>query len=94
MAAILSALGLYGGNKKMKLPLRHKTKIHPPEGHFGNLHHSSIGWMPGDRNLLSFDTSLAIPTRVLHFKVSGNHRRTPVRSVLLESASRPLSGFW
>jgi hypothetical protein len=37
--------------------------------------------MPGDRNLLSLDASLAIPTRVLHFEDSGLRRRTPVRLV-------------
>jgi hypothetical protein len=35
--------------------------------------------MPGDRNLLSLDASLAIPTCVLRFEVSGLRRRTPVR---------------
>jgi hypothetical protein len=39
--------------------------------------------MPGDRNLLSLDASLAIPTRVLHFENSELLRRTPVRPVLL-----------
>jgi hypothetical protein len=39
--------------------------------------------MPGDRNLLSLDASLAIPTRVLRFEDSGLHHRTPVRPVLL-----------
>jgi hypothetical protein len=39
--------------------------------------------MLGDRNLLSLDASLAIPTRVLRFKDSGLRRRTPVRPVLL-----------
>jgi hypothetical protein len=39
--------------------------------------------MPGDRNLLSHDTSLAILTRVLRFKDSGLRRRIPVRLVLL-----------
>jgi hypothetical protein len=34
-------------------------------------------------NLLSLDASLAIPTRVLRFKVSGLHRRATVRPVLL-----------
>jgi hypothetical protein len=34
-------------------------------------------------NLLSLDTSLAIPTCVLRFEVSGLCRRTPVRPVLL-----------
>jgi hypothetical protein len=39
--------------------------------------------MPSDRNLLSLDASLAIPTRVLCFEDSGLRRRTPVRPVLL-----------
>jgi hypothetical protein len=38
--------------------------------------------MPGDRNLLSLDASLAIPTRVLRFEDSGLRRRTLVRPVL------------
>jgi hypothetical protein len=41
----------------------------------------SIGRMPGDRNLLSLDASLAISTRVLHFEDSGLRCRTPVRPV-------------
>jgi hypothetical protein len=55
----------------------------PLEGEIGNLCHRSIGRMPGDRNLLSLDASLAIPTRVLRFEVSELRRRTPVRLVLL-----------
>jgi hypothetical protein len=39
--------------------------------------------MPGDRNLLSLDASLAISMRILHFEDSGVRRRTPVRPVLL-----------
>jgi hypothetical protein len=39
--------------------------------------------MPGDRTLLSLNTSHAIPTRVLRFENSGLRRRTPVRPVLL-----------
>jgi hypothetical protein len=39
--------------------------------------------MPGDRNMLSLDASLAIPTRVLRFEDFGLRRRTPVRQVLL-----------
>jgi hypothetical protein len=35
--------------------------------------------MPGDRNLLSLDASLAIPTRVVRFEDSRLRRRTPVR---------------
>jgi hypothetical protein len=55
----------------------------PLEGKIGNLCHRSIGRMPGDRNLLSVDASLAIPMRVLRFEVSRLRRRTPVRSMLL-----------
>jgi hypothetical protein len=39
--------------------------------------------MPGDRNLLSLDASLAIPMRVLRFEDFGQRRRTLVRPVLL-----------
>jgi hypothetical protein len=46
--------------------------------------------MPGDRNLLSLDTSRAIPTRVLRFEDSGLRRRTPVRLVLLTSQNGTL----
>jgi hypothetical protein len=38
--------------------------------------------MPGNRNLLSLEASLAIPTRVLRFEDSGLRHRTPVRPVL------------
>jgi hypothetical protein len=55
----------------------------PLEGKIGNLCHRSIGRMPGDRNLLSLNASLAILTRVLRFEVSELRRRTPVRPVLL-----------
>jgi hypothetical protein len=53
----------------------------PFKGEIGNLCHRSIGQMPGDRNLLSIDATLAIPTHVLRFEVSGLRRRTPVRPV-------------
>jgi hypothetical protein len=38
---------------------------------------------PATSNFLSLDASLAIPTRVLCFEVSGLRRHTPVRPVLL-----------
>jgi hypothetical protein len=38
---------------------------------------------PATANLVSIDASLGIPTRVLHFEVSGLRRRTPVKPVLL-----------
>jgi hypothetical protein len=55
----------------------------PLEGGFGNLCHRSIKPMPSDRNLLSLDASLVIPTRFLRLEVSGLRRRTSVRLVLL-----------
>jgi hypothetical protein len=39
--------------------------------------------MLGDCTLLSLDATLAIPTHVLRFEVSGLRRRTPVRPMLL-----------
>jgi hypothetical protein len=47
-------------------------------GEFGNLQNFFIGRMPGDRNLLNRDASLAIPTRVLRFEAS--RRQRPGRS--------------
>jgi hypothetical protein len=78
MAIILSLLGFYGGNQKMKLPLLHNTRIHAPEGHFGKSRRSTIGRMPSDRTLLSLDASLAILMRVFRFEVYGSPQRTPV----------------
>jgi hypothetical protein len=54
-------------------------------------------------NLLSLDASLAIPTRVLRFEVSGLRHRTPVRLVLLtgqtgthrsDQLDRPVRPVW
>jgi hypothetical protein len=39
--------------------------------------------LTGDRNRLSLDASLAIPTCVLRFEDSGLRRRTPVKLVRL-----------
>jgi hypothetical protein len=83
MAAILSPLGLYGGNRKSKIPLLANLGYMPLEGEIESLCHCSIGRMPNDRTLLSLDASPAIPMRVLRFEVSGLRRRTPVRPVLL-----------
>jgi hypothetical protein len=55
----------------------------PLEGEIGNLCHRSIGRMPGDRNLISLDASLAISMRVLRFEFSRLRRLTPVIPVLL-----------
>jgi hypothetical protein len=66
----------------------------PLEGEFGNLCHHSIRRMPGDRNLLSLDASLAISTRVLRFEVSGLHHRTLVRPVLLTGQTGTHRSDW
>jgi hypothetical protein len=88
MTAILSPLSLYGGNRKTKLPLLHNTRIHAPEGHFGNSCRSTIGRMPGDRTLLRLEASLAIPTCVLHFEASRRDR------ILSPPAEPPVLVLW
>jgi hypothetical protein len=81
LAAILSPHGLYGGNRKSKIPFPNNEGYKPLKGGFGSLQAFSIGRMPGDRNLLSLYASFATPTRVLRFEDSGLRRRTPVRPV-------------
>jgi hypothetical protein len=49
IVAILSPLGLYGGNRKTKLPLSPNTRIRALEGHFGNHCVRTIRRMPNDR---------------------------------------------
>jgi hypothetical protein len=66
----------------------------PLEGKIGNLCHHSIGRMPGDRNPLSLDASLAIPMRVLRFEDSELRRRTPVRPVLLTGQTGTHRSDW
>jgi hypothetical protein len=88
IAVILSALGLYGGNRKTKLPLKPNTRIHAPEGHFENSRRSTIGRMPGDRTSLSLDASLAILTCVLCFEAS---RRAQIPSL---PAEPPVLVLW
>jgi hypothetical protein len=51
MAAILSPLGLYGGNLKTKLPLRPKLGYTPTKGTLGNCLHNTMRRMPSDRKL-------------------------------------------
>jgi hypothetical protein len=57
------------------------------EGEFGSLQNFFIGRIPGDRNLLSLNASLAIPTRVLRFEAS--QRQRPGRSDRPPWAVRP-----
>jgi hypothetical protein len=81
LAAILSPHGLYGGNRKSKIPFPNNYGYKPLKGGFGSLQAFSFRRMPDDRNLLSLDASLAIPTLVLRFEDSRLRRRTPVRPV-------------
>jgi hypothetical protein len=67
--------------EKSKIPFPNNYGQKPLKGGFGSLQAFSIRRMPDDRNLLSLDASLAIPTRVLRFEDSGLRRRTPVRPV-------------
>jgi hypothetical protein len=83
LAAILSPLRLYGGNRKSKIPFSNNYGYKPLKGGFGRLEAFSIGRMPGDHNLLSLDASLVIPTRVLCLEDSGLRRCSPVGPVLL-----------
>jgi hypothetical protein len=87
MAAILSPLGLHGGNRKTKLPLRPNTRIHAPEGHFGKL-------MPDDRTWRSLNARHTISTRVLHFEVSKLRHRTAVKPVLLTGQTGTHRSNW
>jgi hypothetical protein len=50
-AAILTPLGLYGGNRKTKLPLKANTRIHAPTRTLGNFVVAPKGRMPSDRKL-------------------------------------------
>jgi hypothetical protein len=68
-------MSIYGGTQKTKLPFTKNLGYMPLEGGFGNLWNIFIGRMPGDRNLLSLDASLAIPTRVLRFEASRRRRQ-------------------
>jgi hypothetical protein len=63
-------MSIYGGTQKTKLPSPNNYGYKPLEGGFGNLRNFFIRRMPGDRNLLSLDASLAIPMRVLRFEAS------------------------
>jgi hypothetical protein len=83
MAAILSPLGLYGGNRKTKLPLSLTLGYTPLRGTLGIFAFTPPDRCPTTANLLSLDASLAVTTRVLRFEVSGRRRCTPVRPVLL-----------
>jgi hypothetical protein len=78
-AAIRSPLGLYGGNRKTKLPLRPNTRIHAPEGPFVNFVVAPSDGCSAIVNLLSHDASLAISMGVIHFELSGLCCCTPVR---------------
>jgi hypothetical protein len=76
-------MGYMEATESLNYPFLTTRDTSPLKGGFGSFQAFSIGRMPGDRNLLSLDASLAIPTHVLRFEDSGLHRRTLVRPVLL-----------
>jgi hypothetical protein len=80
-------MSIYGGTQKTKLPSPNNKGYKPLKGGFGSLRNFFIGRMPGDRNLLSLDASIAILTRVLRFEAS--RRRRPGRSDRPPWAVRP-----
>jgi hypothetical protein len=77
MAAIISLLGLYGGNRKTKLLLLHKLGYTPLKGSLRNICLSTIRRMSGDRTSLSLDVSLAVPTCSSVLKPLGALRPQP-----------------
>jgi hypothetical protein len=90
LAAILSPLGLYGGNQKSKIPLRPKLRYTPTKGTLGICLRNTIGRMPGDLTSRSLDASLAIPTRVLRLEAFG-----ALRPQTGQTGSQNQSGrFW
>jgi hypothetical protein len=76
-------MGYMEASLNSKILLRPKLGYTPTKGTLGICLRNTIGRMPDDRNLLSLDASLAIPTCVLRFEASGLRRRTLVRPVLL-----------
>jgi hypothetical protein len=81
MAVILSPLGLYEGNRKVKLPYYIKLRYMPLKGLLGIFIVQPSDGCPVTTNLLSLNASLEIPMCVLRFEASGRGRRTQVRSV-------------
>jgi hypothetical protein len=53
------------------MALRPKLGYTPTKGTLGISLRNTIGQMPGNRTSRSLNTSLAIPTRVLHLEASG-----------------------
>jgi hypothetical protein len=72
--------------RKTKLPLMPKLGYTPTKGTLGNC---LCNKCPATANFLSLDASLAIPTRVLRFKVFGLRRLALVRPVLLTGDRYP-----
>jgi hypothetical protein len=96
MAAILSALSLYGDSQKTKIPLKLKLRYTPTKGSLGICLFSTIGRMHSDRPSRSLDSSLAIPTRVHRFEASRRTRipsppaEPPILVLWLNQVTRPI----
>jgi hypothetical protein len=81
MDAILSPLGLYGGNQNTKIPLLITRDTCPSRMNLEVFVFAPSDGCPATANLLSLNASLVIPTRVLHFDDFRLHHRTLVRPV-------------
>jgi hypothetical protein len=81
MAVILSPLSYMEAIERHNYPYYIKLGYTPPKGLLGNFVVAPSDGCPATANLLSLDSSLAIPTRVLCFEASGSHHHTPVRPV-------------
>jgi hypothetical protein len=88
LAAILSPLGLYGGNRKSKIPFSNNYGYKPLKGGFGRLEAFSIGQMPGDATCLTstqalrsrhVSSALKIPSCVIAHR--SDRCSSPVRPV-------------
>jgi hypothetical protein len=77
MASILSPHCLYGGNRKAKLTYYIILGYTPPKGTLGNLVITPSDRCASTVSLRSTNATLPIMSRVFHFEVSGNIRRTP-----------------
>jgi hypothetical protein len=90
MAAILYLLGYMEATKSLKYPYKLIRDTCPSREKSEIFVIAPSDGCPATTNLLSLDTSLAIPMRVVRFKVSGLRRRTPVRPVLLTGQTGPM----
>jgi hypothetical protein len=76
-------LGYMEATENLKYPYKPTRDTCPWRANSDIFVFAALDGCPATANLVSLDASLAIPTRVLRFEVSGLRHRTPVRPVLL-----------